>query len=913
MSRGASKRSSRFDVFDFADEDERLERESAEILGRFKNPKKCRNAPSPVNVYTFLQCFPQQNEISNRAIDLDVECMNGSRTKQKEINTGPIELDAEVAEHRFLQCRKTQEMKNIDGPIDVDVKEVQVSKTAQKGSRYKFGDTSAIVTGQQCIIPAYYPVNMRHEEIFDLDTSLQSFSTNYENGQVAIISDDDGRIEMSSSSAFASSHVECEDSPEEQLSVHGCDGHAIETENAKVVISPDLMLYRGTNCTGCQLTFSETSLKFEGLTVNGTRKKFSFERTVGDIISIDAKWYETVQTAIINLVLQSKSSKRVANANETSAIELLEFVVYDPCWSERQEAIKSLSLKYKDMWNTISDENAENVFMGQHSSFHECFKEVIYPKGDPDAVSISKRDVELLQPETFINDTIIDFYINYLKNKIQPEEQQRFHFFNSFFFRKLADLDKCLSRACQAKAAFQRVRKWTRKVDIFEKDYIFIPVNYSFHWSLIVICHPGEVANFKGKILMECCLADDETEKLLKVPCILHMDSIRGSHRGLKNLFQSYLSEEWKERHREATDDVPSKFLHIQFVPLELPQQENSFDCGLFLLHYVELFLLQAPSNFNPFKITRFSNFLNMKWFPPADASSKRSHIQKLIYEILDEQSCSSTSADSIFKCASSLLPSGRKQETGVQFFEQIGSSRKTCHGHGHSLNSDIKQGSENFSFSAASLPIQGCKDSGLEILECYEVGISGGLLSHGNYQQINTLSQRNAMSPIEEIEETSEEIVADSPSDLDGQQVAGLVSEPRLFMRYPCKDIRVLRTSWNQQMPLHIEDSAFDKPSDSSEIRLEDDQHLPEFEVSSQHRKTDEPESRSTPSEGHSDCIVEDSLGSSGMHDDIESTCSPSSFQRDISALSHQEADLTGKADLKASNMRKRSCTGRG
>lgn len=54
------------------------------------------------------------------------------------------------------------------------------------------------------------------------------------------------------------------------------------------------MLYRGTNCTGCQLTFSETSLKFEGLTVNGTRKKFSFERTVGDIISIDAKWYETV-------------------------------------------------------------------------------------------------------------------------------------------------------------------------------------------------------------------------------------------------------------------------------------------------------------------------------------------------------------------------------------------------------------------------------------------------------------------------------------------------------------------------------------------------------------------------------------------------------------------------------------------
>lgn len=37
--------------------------------------------------------------------------------------------------------------------------------------------------------------------------------------------------------------------------------------------------------------------------------------------------------------------------------------------------------------------------------------EVSYPEGDPDAVSISKRDLELLQPEKFINDTIVDFYI----------------------------------------------------------------------------------------------------------------------------------------------------------------------------------------------------------------------------------------------------------------------------------------------------------------------------------------------------------------------------------------------------------------------------------------------------------------------------------------------------------------------
>lgn len=44
-------------------------------------------------------------------------------------------------------------------------------------------------------------------------------------------------------------------------------------------------------------------------------------------------------------------------------------------------------------------------------SFDDPFEEVIYPQGDPDAVSISKRDVEVLLPDTFLNDTIIDFYI----------------------------------------------------------------------------------------------------------------------------------------------------------------------------------------------------------------------------------------------------------------------------------------------------------------------------------------------------------------------------------------------------------------------------------------------------------------------------------------------------------------------
>ncbi|GJZ68854.1 retrotransposon protein, putative, ty1-copia subclass [Tanacetum coccineum] len=142
------------------------------------------------------------------------------------------------------------------------------------------------------------------------------------------------------------------------------------------------------------------------------------------------------------------------------------------------------------------DGDTESSFLKYFPYFDQPFEEVVYPKGEIDAVSIGKRDVDMLLPDTFVNDTITDFYI-----------KLRFHFLNSFFFRKLADLDKEPIDACKRKEAFQRVRKWTRKVNLFEKDYIFIPISYNYHWSIIVMCHLGELATYQ----------DEDVTKLSKV------------------------------------------------------------------------------------------------------------------------------------------------------------------------------------------------------------------------------------------------------------------------------------------------------------------------------------------------------------------------------------------------------------
>lgn len=82
--------------------------------------------------------------------------------------------------------------------------------------------------------------------------------------------------------------------------------------------------------------------------------------------------------------------------------------------------------------------------------------------------------------------------------------------------------------------------------------------NGSLHWTLIVICHPGEVPRYKGKISVKgpmhmdstldfpsftclCHVSVEDSGKSVKVPCILHLDSLKGSHTGLKNHVQRYL------------------------------------------------------------------------------------------------------------------------------------------------------------------------------------------------------------------------------------------------------------------------------------------------------------------------------------------------------------------------------------
>ncbi|XP_017760809.1 PREDICTED: uncharacterized protein LOC108551228 [Eufriesea mexicana] len=125
-------------------------------------------------------------------------------------------------------------------------------------------------------------------------------------------------------------------------------------------------------------------------------------------------------------------------------------------------------------------------------------------------IAINTEDYLCLGEDQFLNDVIIDFYLKYLTLEVLSEsDQHRTHVFSSYFYKRLTsphaqavESNVPLSPAAKRHA---RVQKWTKNVNIFEKDFIIIPINEHAHWFLAIICFPGLV----GKVFTQSKRSDE--------------------------------------------------------------------------------------------------------------------------------------------------------------------------------------------------------------------------------------------------------------------------------------------------------------------------------------------------------------------------------------------------------------------
>ncbi|NWZ61282.1 SENP5 protease, partial [Acrocephalus arundinaceus] len=161
-------------------------------------------------------------------------------------------------------------------------------------------------------------------------------------------------------------------------------------------------------------------------------------------------------------------------------------------------------------------------------------------------------DLATLEGQNWLNDQIINMYGELVMDAV-PE---KVHFFNSFFHRQLVT------------KGYNGVKRWTKKVDLFKKTLLLIPIHLEVHWSLITVNIPSRIISFYDSqgIHFKFCV-----------------ENIR-----------KYLLTEAKEKNRP-------EFLQgwQTAVTKCIPQQKNDSDCGVFVLQYCKCLALDQPFQFS--------------------------------------------------------------------------------------------------------------------------------------------------------------------------------------------------------------------------------------------------------------------------------------------------------------------------
>jgi sentrin-specific protease 7 len=111
------------------------------------------------------------------------------------------------------------------------------------------------------------------------------------------------------------------------------------------------------------------------------------------------------------------------------------------------------------------------------------------------------------------------------------ERRDKVHAFSCLFYTKLIE-------AKDSKSQHQLVSRWTKNINLFEKEFILFPINLNYHWSLMVIARPKlwvqEILK-KSSQNSSSGTQSGDIHDLLQEPslgCFLHLDSLnRGGHR----------------------------------------------------------------------------------------------------------------------------------------------------------------------------------------------------------------------------------------------------------------------------------------------------------------------------------------------------------------------------------------------
>lgn len=199
------------------------------------------------------------------------------------------------------------------------------------------------------------------------------------------------------------------------------------------------------------------------------------------------------------------------------------------------------------------------------------------------------------------------------------------------------------------------MKRWLRDVDIFSKDFLIVPINQTAHWFIVLIQYHNHVPT-EGDLISdddddnnvstkESQKTNDDPMEITEVssnpsktrsqiPAIVLFDSLRaGAKTRVSATLREFLQMEYD--HKKTLPDASSarKIFNadtISAIEAAVPQQPNYFDCGLYILQYMESFFTHRSPTINFQSPSTFADW--------CETTSMGSSKRKQIFEIINRQ-----------------------------------------------------------------------------------------------------------------------------------------------------------------------------------------------------------------------------------------------------------------------------------
>ncbi|CAK7333207.1 unnamed protein product [Dovyalis caffra] len=177
-------------------------------------------------------------------------------------------------------------------------------------------------------------------------------------------------------------------------------------------------------------------------------------------------------------------------------------------------------------------------------------------------IDITGQTLHCLAPGAWLNDEVINLYMELLKEREKREPKKFLKFGNSSEYNLNVNVQ--LAGGGKGGYDYRAVKRWTteKKLGYFliDCDKIFVPVHQEIHWCLAII-------NKKDQKFQ-------------------YLDSLKGRDYRVLERLAKYYTEEVRDKSKKDID--VSNWEH-EFVE-DLPEQENGYDCGVFMIKYADFY-----------------------------------------------------------------------------------------------------------------------------------------------------------------------------------------------------------------------------------------------------------------------------------------------------------------------------------